>query len=317
MTKVVFMFGGQGSQHYQMGRALYDRHPTFRRWMHIMDEQVRDLSGQSVLAALYHPSNDKGIRFDATELTHPAIFMVEYALAQTLLESGVEPDMMLSASLGTFAACAVGGALPMADALTLVLRQVASLKEHAAPGGMIAMLGPPSLHEGLLAEHSDLAAFNYGSHVVLSALLPRLDDIEAELRQLGVAFQRLPVGYPYHSRWLDPVQPSFMASTKGIVFGALRIPLACCACTGVTKTVSPMHLWDVLRRPIQLESTVRVLEKEGPFDYVDVSPASTLATLLRYAISPSSRSRIRPVMSPFGRDVENLGAASIRVRGCT
>lgn len=317
MTKTVFMFAGQGSQHYQMGRALYERRPTFRRWMQVMDEQVADLSGQSVLASLYDPSNAMTKRFDATELTHPAIFMVEYALARTLLESGVEPDAMVSASLGTFAACAVGGALSMTDALTLVLRQVTALREHVPAGGMIAMLAPPSFHEGLLCELSELAAFNYGSHVVLSALLPRLDEIEAELRRLDIAFQRLPVGYPYHSRWLDPLQPHVMACAKGVALGALHTPLACCARTGIMNAVSPMHLWDVLRRPIQLQSTVNVLEADGPFDYIDVSPASTLATLLKYAMPSSSRSRIRSVMTPFGRDVENLEAALSCVRGST
>src|SRR5579872_4118204 len=105
------MFSGQGSQYFQMGRSLYDNNDTFRHWMMQLDGIARELSGNSVIEALYAPQRRIGDVFDRTALTHPAIFMVEYSLAQTLIHAGVCPDIVLGVSLGSFAAAAVAGFL--------------------------------------------------------------------------------------------------------------------------------------------------------------------------------------------------------------
>ncbi|MBZ5525861.1 MAG: acyltransferase domain-containing protein, partial [Acidobacteriia bacterium] len=108
-SKTVFMFSGQGSQYFQMGRGLYDNNKTFREWMIRLDGIARDLCGRSVIEALYSDAQRRADPFERTLLTHPAIFMVEYSLAQSLICSGVLPDMVLGVSLGSFAAAAVAG----------------------------------------------------------------------------------------------------------------------------------------------------------------------------------------------------------------
>ena len=128
-AETVFMFSGQGSQYFHMGRALYDDNDTFRGWMVRLDEVARQASGSSVIEALYSDARAKGEPFDRTLLTHPAIFMVEYALAQALIHAGVVPDLVLGVSMGSFAAAAVAGFIDVEDALTAVIRQAMSLEE--------------------------------------------------------------------------------------------------------------------------------------------------------------------------------------------
>src|SRR5689334_2107347 len=115
------MFSGQGSQYFQMGCALFSQNPVFRSWMLRQDEIVRDLSGHSVIEMLYSQRNSKSDPFTRTMLTHPAIFMVEHSLAQSLIESGVVPDMTLGSSLGSLAAATISQCVSVEDALTAVV----------------------------------------------------------------------------------------------------------------------------------------------------------------------------------------------------
>src|SRR5687767_4157459 len=99
---IVFLFAGQGSQYFHMGRELFERRPDFRAHMEELDAVARAVTGTSVLAALYDPQRAKSDPFAYTPLTHPAIFMVEFALTQLLQNSGWRPDCVLGASLGSF-----------------------------------------------------------------------------------------------------------------------------------------------------------------------------------------------------------------------
>jgi hypothetical protein len=64
-------------------------------------------------------------------------------------------------------------------------------------------------------------------------------------------------------------------------------------------------MWNAVRKPIEFERTVAGLEKRGRLDYVDVGPAGTLATFLKYALPSTSASRIYSILSPFGMELKN------------
>jgi bacillaene synthase trans-acting acyltransferase len=169
-SPIVFMFAGQGSQYFQMGRGLYESGGTFARWMKYLDTFVLETFGRSVLKALYG-DHEKSDPFVDTPLSHPAIFMVEVALAYELIERGIYPDMTLGVSMGSFAAAAVAGNLRVEDALTLVVRQADALVDHCSEGGMIAVLAKAHLYQQeSLRRYSVIAAYNFESHFALSAL---------------------------------------------------------------------------------------------------------------------------------------------------
>lgn len=310
--KRIFMFSGQGSHYFQMGHALYERAPAFRRWMTRLDEVVRDEAGYSVVAALYDKRNLKSDTFDDTRLTHPAIFMVEFALARHLIESGVEPDLTLGASLGMFAAVAVAGCVAPEDALLAVVRQVSAFDACCAKGGMIAVLADRSQFEQCgLDRYGEVAAENFDSHFVISAPAPNLPVLEEALRARQMTFQKLAVGFAYHSRWIDGARATFeerMKSLQTRLPGAAQIPIACCARAQVLKDLNGHGMWPVVREKIRFAQTLRVLEASGPHQLIDLGPSGTLATFARYALPAGSRSRAFPTLTPFGRDFENLAA---------
>src|SRR5688572_3233408 len=93
---VVWMFSGQGAQYFGMGRALYDGNPTFRLWMDRLDGVAADYVGQSIVEILYGEGHAKSQPFEHILHTHPALFMIQYATAETLRAEGFPaPDHLL------------------------------------------------------------------------------------------------------------------------------------------------------------------------------------------------------------------------------
>lgn len=309
MLPTVFMFSGQGSQYFQMGRELFETNDTFHRWMVRLDELFLPSSGTSVIGTLYSDRNAKGDPFDRTVLTHPAIFMVEVSLAQALIEAGIRPDMVLGVSQGSFAAAAVAGFLDVEDAAAAVLRQATALEDCGEPGGMIAVLADPSLFaEEYLSAHSELAAINFSSHFVVSARRTELPAIEAALKAHKVDYRRLPVSLPFHSQWIDGAKAPFEAFMRSLRCSEGRLPLVCCDRASILSELSPHYFWDVVRHPIRFPETTARLEREGARRYIDVGPAGTLATFLKYGLPATSRSAVHSILTPFGFDRKNLAA---------
>ncbi len=305
----VFMFSGQGSQYFHMGRALYDDNDTFRDWMLRLDDIALRWSGRSVIETLYSDVHGRGDPFKRTLLTHPAIFMVEYSLAQALIQAGVWPDMVLGVSLGAFAGAAMAGFIGVEDALTAVMRQAIAIEECCEPGGMTAVLADPALFaEDFLSGHSELAAVNFGSHFVVSARRAELAEIEAALRRRNVSYQRLPVSFPFHSKWIDKAKDPFGSFMGSIRCKQGQLPLVCCDQTAILFELPEDYFWNVVRHPIRFPETIARLEQRGAHRYIDVGPAGTLATFLKYGMPATSSSTVHAILTPYGFDQKNLAA---------
>jgi bacillaene synthase trans-acting acyltransferase len=309
LNATVFMFSGQGSQYFQMGRELFDFDDTFREWMIRLDGVAQEVSGRSVIENIYSGARGKGDIFDRTLLTHPAIFMVEYSLAQSLIHAGVRPDVVLGASLGSFAAAAVAGFISVEDALTAVTRQAIALEECCEPGGMIAVLADPALFaEDFLGSRGELAAVNFSSHFVVSARRAELAEIEAALMRRNIGYQRLPVSVPFHSQWMEGAKARFELFMRSIRLKRGRLPLACCDQAAILFDLSDDYFWNVVRRQIRFRETVGRLEREGACRYIDLGPSGTLATFLKYIAPATTRSSAHAILTPYGFDRKNLAA---------
>ena len=306
----VFMFSGQGSQYFQMGRGLFEGHDTFRRWMLRLDGIARGTLGRSVVETLYADTRGKADPFDRTLLTHPAIFMVEYALAQSLIQAGVVPDMVLGASMGSFAAATVADVLDVEEALAAVIRQAAAFEEACERGGMTAVLAAPELfREPFLGGRGELAGVNFSSHFVVSAKETELDAIESSLRRRDVGHQRLAVSFPFHSRWIDGAESAFAAFMAGVPRRAPRLPFVCCEQAATLAEVPEGYFWSVVRRPVRFRETIHRLEQGRACRYVDVGPSGTLATFAKYGLHAASASSVHATLTPYGQDAKSFAAA--------
>jgi bacillaene synthase trans-acting acyltransferase len=304
---VIFMFSGQGSQYYQMGRAFFDENVAFRSILLQLNEVATPLLGRSIVDVLYDDGRKKDELFDEIQFASAAIFIVEYALARVLIDDGIKPDYLLTSSMGIYAAAAIAAAVDPREALESVIKLATIYETQCQKGGMIAILGTPRLYRDLsvLRENSDLAAVNFASHFVISTADKHLNEIEAVLSHEKVAFQRVAVSRPFHSRWIDHTSEATLGVLGTLRYQQPMIPLICCARSAVLEAVTPESIWNSVRRPIEFERTIAELEKRGPHHYVDVGPAGTLVTFLKYALPSTSASQMHPILSPFGSELKN------------
>lgn len=305
--KTVFLFSGHGSHHFQMGRELYERDMAFRAAMRRADCIVREHGSVSVLDRLFETGRTAADPFDRLLLTHPAIFMVEYALAQTLAQCGIHPDLVLGASLGAMSAATVAGCIDHDEALLGVLAQAGAIEANCEQGGMVTVLGERSRYlTPELLQLCEVGASHFETHAVLSLPACHLDPVEGHLRRVGLAFQRLPVRVAFHSRWIDAAREACGGRVASPRFVRGEVPVVCSVEAARREQLPHGYFWDAVRQPIHFQQTIEALESQGSHRYVDLSPAGSLATLLKHALGPGSGSQVHRILSPAGGDMERL-----------
>ncbi|MCX4163672.1 MULTISPECIES: acyltransferase domain-containing protein [Paraburkholderia] len=301
--KLVFLFSGQGSHYYQMGRDLFEQRGSFHRHAVEVDSLFREALGTSVLKIIYDPRRKISDPFDRTVLTHAAIFLVEYALAKALIDDGLRPDYALATSMGAFAALVLAESLSVEQAILALITQARLLDVHCVAGGMLALAGVERQRVEAFARRFDceLASVNPWTTCVLAGDQARLAGAETVLRNENIGYQRLAVSRAFHSRWIDAAATPYRTFLASLHLRPPHIPIVCCAESGILREIPAAYLWDVVRKPIRFDDTVNTLCRAEPMLLVDVGPSGTLATSLKY-LPPHSVAdyQVQAVLSPFG-----------------
>ncbi|HEY8360398.1 MAG TPA: acyltransferase domain-containing protein [Ramlibacter sp.] len=311
---VVWMFSGQGAQYFQMGRSLYESHPVFRARLVQLDAIAARYVGESVLSILYDPARSISEPFGDLVASHPALFMVQVALADTLLAEGLPPpDLLLGASLGEFVAAAVAGVAEPEAMLVDLVQQARIFEAHCGGGGMLVVLdaldadgGHPVFGPGI-----ELAGLSFERCFAVAgprtALLPAVQ----RLRARDIAHQLLPMDIAFHSSHVDPVAPHIVGAAPRAM-RAPRIPVVSCAMAGsaaMPPSFTPQYWWEVIRRPIDFRSAFLGLERRHPGAvYLDLGPSGSQASFARYNLPASEHGRVHAIMTPFGREPERIMA---------
>lgn len=291
-----------------MGRQLFKEHSIFREWMLKLNDVASDLIGESLLDILYDDGKRSSERFDRTLYTHPSIFMVEYSLAQVLLESGIEPDYVMGASLGEFAAAAVSSVMGVEELLELLVKQARLLEAYCEKGGMLAILHDISLYYDtpVLYDNSELASVNYHSHFVVSGKREGLKKAEAFLRDNDIVYQDLPVSYAFHSSFIDPAAAQYKQLLEERRYQLPQVRFVSCLSGNMLTSVPCQFFWSVVREPIQFIKAVQGLENGQKKIYIDLGPSGTLANFIKYNLKQDLTSESYAIITPFGQEVRQL-----------
>ena len=314
-TRLIFMYSGQGSQYYQMGKELRDD-PIFSYWMKEGEKILKNLGCSSFLETLY----DNHTRDPWHDLlsTHPGLVIIEYAVFQVLKNFGVIADAVLGFSVGEFTAVAVAGACTFEEAVKAAFKQAKLVIDLCEKGGMTAILASPNIYKqsSVLNKQVHLAGINCAEHFLISGRSDELMEAHQTLNFLDQTYISLPVDYAFHSKEIEEAQLPFEEYCKThLQFKTPKIPLIS-GLTGLPLTKIPdSYLWDVVHQPLSFQHVISILEVDDDKTlYVDLGPSGTLATFLKYNLPQKSQSSGISLLTPFHNGRTNIEKLLIHLK---
>jgi amino acid adenylation domain-containing protein len=284
---VVFMFPGQGSQYVGMGADLYRTEPVFKEQIDRCAEILRPAIGLDLRDVLY-PTPDKTKAAEElllqTRITQPALFAIEYALAQLWMSWGIKPAALTGHSLGEYVAACLAGVFTLEDALTLVAQR-GDLIQTMPSGSMLAVPMPEDELKTILPPALSIAGVNGPAQCVVSGPSADIDAFLAKLTADGKTGRPLRTSHAFHSAMMDPVLERFADCVRGVKRSEPTIPFI----SNLTGTwISPEeardpHYWARhLRQGVRFADGVKELLKNEAAVFLEAGPGTTLGSLVKF-----------------------------------
>ncbi|MCE9672544.1 SDR family NAD(P)-dependent oxidoreductase [Myxococcus stipitatus] len=321
--RIAFLFTGQGAQWVGMGEELFRTEPSFRQTLLRCDEVLAPLLGQSLLSLLYPLERDEVARgrLDATGVTQPALFALEYALARLWMQWGVLPDFVMGHSVGELVAACVAGVFSLEEGLALIATRARLMQSLPAGGAMAAVSAEPALVEGLLARYDgqlSIAALNGPRSVVISGRQGALSDCLGELGRMGKRATPLRVSHAFHSALMEPILEEFGRAVGAVKLRAPTIPLVSnvSGMEAGPEILEPRYWVEHVRRPVMFARSLETLSAAGIKGFLEVGPRPTLIAMGQGCIANDGTrwwASLRPERSDWEQLLEGL--ASLYVAG--
>ena len=285
VRKVGFLFSGQGSQYPGMGATLYRRFPVFAERVDECDRLFAPLLDASVRSLVLDEHADAN-RIDQTVYTQPALFTLEYALAQLWMSWGVWPSVLIGHSIGEVVAATVAGLFSVPDAATLVAARARLMQSVTEPGGMAAVSAPAEEVVPLLVDHADLAlaAINAPDQCVISGGADALAKVIGTLRERAVRVNELSVSHAFHSPQIAEVSENFRAAIADISF---REPVITLISNLTGKIARGSDLANVeywvrhIAEPVLFMDSMRAAARRGRHAFIEIGPSTALTALAK------------------------------------
>lgn len=281
MSRIAFIYPGQGAQVCGMGQDFYEQTESGRKVFDLATE----LLGFS-MPELCFTEND---RLDMTEYTQAAMVTAGIAMTKVLEEKGVKPDVTAGLSLGEYCALYAAGVMSEADAIAAV-RQRGILMQEAVPVGQGAMAAVLAMDaeaiEAVLQgiDGVQIANYNCPGQIVISGKKEAVELACEKLKEAGAKRTiMLNVSGPFHSRMLEEAGEKLGKVLEDVEIHSPVIPyVANVTAAYVTDEaeVKPL-LKKQVSSSVRWEQSVRTMLADGVDTFIEIGPGKTLSGFMK------------------------------------
>lgn len=286
MTKIAFLFPGQGSQKIGMGKDLFDQEAVSKA---VFEEADKTL-GFDLSSMIFEG--------DAEELTltynaQPALLTTSIAILKKFEESGIKADYAAGHSLGEYTALVAAGALSFQDAVYAV-RKRGELMNEAVPAGEGAMAAILGLDQAALLEVTkevtesghlvELANLNCPGQIVISGTAKGVELASEKAKEKGAKRAiALEVSGPFHSALMKPAAEKFTDVLSKLDITDAKTPVISNVTADIVTSRDAIEtkLIEQLYSPVRFEESVERLVALGVTMFIEIGPGKVLSGLVK------------------------------------
>ncbi|WP_338594880.1 ACP S-malonyltransferase [Bacillus safensis] len=286
MTKIAFLFPGQGSQKIGMGKDLFDQETVSKA----VFEEADNTLGFDLSSMIFEG--------DAEELTltynaQPALLTTSIAILKKFEESGIKADYAAGHSLGEYTALVAAGALSFKDAVYAV-RKRGELMNEAVPAGEGAMAAILGLDKAALVEVTkevtesghlvELANLNCPGQIVISGTAKGVELASERAKEKGAKRAiALEVSGPFHSALMKPAAEKFTDVLSKLDIADAKTPVISNVTADIVTSRDDIEtkLIEQLYSPVRFEESVERLIDLGVTTFIEIGPGKVLSGLVK------------------------------------
>ena len=281
MSRIAFIFPGQGAQVCGMGQDFYEQTETGKK----IFDKASGLLGFSMPELCF----EKNDRLDITEYTQAAMVTAGIAMMRVLEEKGIKPDVAAGLSLGEYCALAAAGVMSDEDAICTV-RQRGILMQEAVPVGEGAMAAILALDAAAIEavtaamEGVWIANYNCPGQIVISGKKAAVEEACEKLKAAGAKRALLlNVSGPFHSGMLTVAGEKLAQVLADVEIHTPRIPYVANVNAQFVTTAEPVK--DLLTRQVsssvRWQQSVEAMINDGVDTFIEIGPGRTLAGFMK------------------------------------
>lgn len=289
MSKVAFIFPGQGAQYIGMAKDFYEQKPQCKEVFEIATKEL----GINMMDLCFEENEN----LNKTEYTQAAMLTACISILRAVEETGVKADMTAGLSLGEYSALVANGTLSFEDAVKIV-RKRGCFMEHEVPDGkgtMAAILGLDANKIELICEETtkemgnpvEPANYNCPGQIVISGEKNAVLEANKRLSEAGAKrVLELNVSGPFHSSMLKGAGDKLAEVLNEVEFKKSQMPYV----TNVTAQVITSETEDSeikkllekqVSSPVKWQQSIECMIEEGIDTFIEIGPGRTLSGFLK------------------------------------
>jgi acyl transferase domain-containing protein len=315
----VFVFSGQGSQWWGMGRELLREEKVFREQFEECDRLFREFGNWSLMEEL--SSGEKSSRLRQTEIVQTAVFSLQIALAALWQSWGVKPSAVVGHSVGEVAAAHTAGILTLREAARVTFHRGRSMKSAPETGRMLAAGLDSAQAEEFAARFPGevaIAAFNGPNSVTFSGEAAALEEVSRILETRGIFNRFLQVNYAFHSHHMDVAKDELLLALGKLETAPAQLKMLSTV-TGMLvdgPDLTSDYWWRNIRQPVRFGAAIAALSGQGHNLFLELSahPALTATiseTLARHSVAGKTFFSLRRNEPELATMFANLSALHV------